>query len=321
MAKELYLYSPIYDFVAQEFIEQMEAAKAEDVEVRVNTPGGSVFAGWGMIAKMGEHKGEVKMKVDGLAASMGCYMLLFADKVEALDVSNFMLHRADGPTSTQEDKDFLDMVNSQLRAKLESKIDSKKLKQIKGVTIKSLFEDEDAPDLFFTAQEAKQIGLIDKITKVNPTELKAFNKRMYAIAAVHTPTSIRKPSKTKPMAKVKMNSKLMQEKYPKSCAKLIADAIKAERDRVEACLVFVEIDAKAVKKAIESGKAMSHKQMAEFALKAKSPDALTKIEGEAATIVTTVVKDGEGKELTVAQKDLAEFEGIVRSSVGLKTKK
>ena len=52
MAKELYLYNPIYSFVAEEVIKELNASMDDNVTLRLNTPGGSVFAGWGIIAKM-----------------------------------------------------------------------------------------------------------------------------------------------------------------------------------------------------------------------------------------------------------------------------
>ena len=104
MAKELYLYSTIYDFVAERLIAEMEAVKGEDITLRVNTPGGNIFAGWGIIAKMQEHEGKVKIKADGMAGSFGLYMLAFADEVEALDMTTGLLHRADVPVDGNRDQ-------------------------------------------------------------------------------------------------------------------------------------------------------------------------------------------------------------------------
>ncbi len=320
MAKEIYLYSPIYDFVAQEFISAMdEAGNDEDVVCRMSCPGGSVLAGWGMAAKMQERKGKTTIKVDGAAMSMAAILLCFADNVEALDVSTIMLHRADMYCETAEDQAWLDKVNESLRAKMKAKIDDKKLKELKGVNIKNLFEDEKRTDVFLTAKEAKQIGLVDKINTLTIKELKAFNEKMFSVAAKHEPIIKTTISKKNTMAK--MNLEAFKAKYPKTYAKAIAAGKAEEKLRVDACMVFLEVDPKGVKDAIESGKDLNQKQMAEFALKQNSPDVLKRLKAEAAKDVTTVVEDGKGaEEVTAAQKDLKDFDASVRKMVGLKPK-
>src|ERR1700739_2140676 len=126
MAKELYLYSTIFDFTAEELISQMEENKDNDIVIRSCTPGGSVFAGWGIIAKMTEHPKALKIKCDGMVASMGLYMLLFCDDVEAYDTTKFVLHRADMYVGDPDDQEFLNSVNDKLQEKLSAKIDAAK---------------------------------------------------------------------------------------------------------------------------------------------------------------------------------------------------
>jgi len=152
MAKELLLYFPITAFSAETLIDQIEENSDEDIVMRINSPGGSVFAGWGIASKMKEHDGEITVKVDGVAASMSAILLLFADKVEVLDVTKIMLHRAEMFTMNDQE------VNAEIKAKLKSKIDSKKLKELKGITIDQLFNSEQRIDLWLTAKEAKKIG-------------------------------------------------------------------------------------------------------------------------------------------------------------------
>lgn len=309
MEKELYLYSPVYDFVAKDLIAAMEENKGGDITIRSNTPGGSVFAGWGIIAKMQE-VGNVKIKVDGLAASMGCYMLLFADKVECLDISRFILHRADGYVGSEEDQKFLDDVNKDLRAKITSKIDAAKLKELKGVTINDIFNPETRLDVYLNAKEAKAIGLVDKINKVNPSEIKAFNEKFFAIAAEHEPIKTPEP-KPKTMTLEKLKAE-----HPEIYAKAVATGVAQEKDRVEACMAFIEIDAVGVKAAIEAGKPLSQKQMADFALKAMSKNTLKKVEADSADTVET--DEVDGKEKTEKEKKIAAFEKEAKKDLGLK---
>lgn len=300
--KELYLYSPIYDFSAEQLIAAMEENSGSDIVIRVNTPGGSVFSGWGIIAKMLEREGKTTIKVDGTAMSMGAVLLPFADRVEALDVTMIMLHRADMYISSPEDQAFLDKVNKSLRAKLEAKINVEKLKEITGSSMDDIFNSEKRIDIFLTAKQAKQIGLVDKINSVDPKELSALHNKMFSVAATHTPI------KETTIKNTTMTLEKLKAEYPAIFAEAVALGVAQEKDRVEACLTFIEIDAVGVKAAIESGKPLSQKQMADFSLKAVSAATLKKIETESTTIVKT--KEVEAVK-TDAEKKLAAFEAEV----------
>ncbi len=304
MAKELYLYSSIYDFIAQDLIAQMEEFKSDDIIIRSCSPGGSVFAGWGIIAKMTEHEGSLKIKCDGMVASMALFMLLFCDDVECLDVTSFVLHRADMYVGDPEDQAFLDGVNAKLKEKLTAKIDSNKLFELKGVTIKDIFSNEgNRLDVVLTASEAKQIGLINKIVKMTPAikaELKSLNEK-FNIAAKHTPI----PQQLEIKNPIKMTKEKLKAEHPDVYVSILAEGISQEKDRVEACLVFNELDPAAVKLAIESGKPLSQKAMADFALKAMSVKRTGDIEKDSQGAVTT----GEPKNAEETKKAaMAAFE-------------
>lgn len=310
MPKELYIYSGINNDSALAFLQSMEENANEDVVIRVNSPGGSVFSFWGMAAKMNEMKGKKTIKVDGLAASAGAFFLLYGDTVEALDVSTLMIHRADAYISSPEDQARLDLINTDLRAKLTAKIDDKKMKELKGVSIKDLFNPDTRIDLFLTAKEAKAIGLVDKITKVNPKEASAFTEKYFNVAAEFTPPA--SPIQT-PKVMTLAEFKAAHPAIYNECLEL---GIAQEKDRVEAALVFNEIDPKGVKAAIESGKPLSQKQMAEFALKQNSPEALAKLTAESAATVTTTATEEKVK--TEKEKEVKAFEAELDEKLNLK---
>ena len=181
--KELMLYSPIWDFTAESIIEKIKAVDdSEDLTIRLNSPGGSVFAGWGIIAAMSERKGKTIIKVDGNASSMAMYMLLFADSVESLDVSRFMIHRADGYAETEEDRELLNSVNSQLRAKMETRLSGELFKSVTGVSFDDIFAQDTRKDVWLTAKQAKQIGLVSKINRLNTADMDMFSNKLVAFA-------------------------------------------------------------------------------------------------------------------------------------------
>ena len=302
MAKELYLYSPIYDFVIEDLLSKMEENSNEDVVMRINSPGGQVLSGWGLIAKMQERAKQglqTDVKLDGAAMSMAAMILLFADTVEALDVSTVMLHRASMYVSNEQDQAFLDSVNKSLRSKMEAKIDGKLLKELKGVSIKDLFEAPERVDVFLTAAEAKKLGIVNKINKINPKEIEAFNERFYSIAAIAEP----KPLNNQNQKIMKIEE--LKANHPALFAEVVALGVSEERDRVGACLAFLEIDAQGVKKAIESGKPLSQTQMAEFTLKAVSAKKIECIQEDSTkTPVQTNEQGGAAKSAEETQKEV-----------------
>lgn len=321
MAKELYLYSHIYDFVAESFIGQMEDNKTEDIVIRGNTPGGNVFAGWGMIAKIKEHEGSIKMKVDGYVASMGTIILAFIEDTEALDVSRIHLHRADGYVNSPEDQVFLDGINKDLRAKLTSKIDAAKLKELKGITIDELFNPDKVTDVWLTAKEAKQIGLIKKIVKISPTEIAAINRMSIAASVDPKQEDPKQKESNQPKVKTTMTLEELKAQHPALYAQAVADGKTAgsaeERDRVRGWEAFRHIDAEAVDKGIKEGKAITGSDIAVFTAKAVSPEFLKKLAAAAPPVVETKPEDGKAK--TEKEKAQADFMAEVNANLGRKT--
>jgi len=266
MAKELYLYSPIYSFTAEELISQLNDNLGNEVVIRSNSPGGSVFSGWGIIAKMKEH-GNVTVKVDGIAASMAAFMLIFADKVEALDVSKIMIHRADMEVTDEASKRFLKSVNDEMQAKLISKIDVEKFKTISGYSIDEVFAEDKRIDVWLTAKEAKTIGLVDKIVSLDPKEIKALTERFFNVAASATPEIV------EPIKPIKMTIEKLKAEHPELFNSVIALGVSGEKDRVQAWLTFVDIDAEAVKAGIDTDNAPTLKEQAELNRKMMSAEA------------------------------------------------
>ena len=74
---ELLIYGAITPFAfwedetsAQDVIAQLREVKDQDLTVRINSPGGSVFEGVAIFNLLKKHKGKVTTVVDGIAASI-----------------------------------------------------------------------------------------------------------------------------------------------------------------------------------------------------------------------------------------------------------
>jgi ATP-dependent protease ClpP protease subunit len=287
----------------------------------MNTGGGEVTATWGLAAKISEH-GNVKILVDGAAISSGCNLLMYAKEVECLDVSTFLFHRAawEGYGSdTPEAKAFVEKANGDLRKKMEAKVDSAKLKTLKGYSIAELFESPERINLFLTASDMKQLGIVSKINTLEPSDVKAFNDRMKLVAEWSPEMLTKIAANSNPQTSTTMTLAELKEKHPAIYAEAIAlgktEGMEAERDRVGAAMVFASLDIKGVTEIIKSGKPMSATQMAEFSLKAASPAGMAALKaGNAAEVKTEAVADVPAD---AAKKEVSDFEKDVRASLGL----
>jgi len=323
--KEILLYSPIYSFVAESLIQQMNDAEGKDITVRVNSPGGSVFAGWGIVAKSLEIEGNLKIKVDGTADSMASIFLLFHKDVEALNVSKFTLHRANTMSTRPSDLALLGEINKDIRAAFEKKLNIPEFESIAGVSLDEFFNSEKPIDVNINAKEAKKIGLISKINKVEAAEFEAISMKFAALNLNDEEEEAPKPKpeaekqENKPLNKNKMNLEELKTKHPEVYAQAVSVGVTAEKDRVGAWMEFVDVDAKAVADGIENDKPLSQKAMAEFSKKMFSAQKLADSEEENAD--TTDEATPKTDEEINAEKQ-AEFMAEVDRELGIvKTEK
>lgn len=312
--KEILLFSGIYPFVAERLVTQLEDNPG-DVVLRINSGGGDVYSGYSILAKMQEHKGKISIKVGGTAMSMAAAMLAFSDDVEVLDVSDIMIHRGDMKVDSSEEQEYLDGVNKTLRSKLESKINLDKLKAIKNVTMDEIFDPKNRLNVFLTGKEAVEIGLANKYVTLNAKTIDAFEDTFYKIAAEHTPD----PKDEKILKPNKMTKDQLKRDHPELYAEIFGEGVAAEKDRVDSCLVFAEVDLPGVKAAIESGKNLTSKQMSEFSLKIMSAASLKKIEGENAPGVDTP-EDTSTTPKSEKEKSLEAFEKLLDVNLNLNKK-
>lgn len=96
---KIYLYGPIgseyFDGVdAEDFVRQLHALEVEQINLRVNSPGGSVFDGWAIANALATHPAEIIVDVDGLSASIATIITLQGDQINMAKNSRFMIHNA-----------------------------------------------------------------------------------------------------------------------------------------------------------------------------------------------------------------------------------
>ena len=192
MAKPILLYDIISDELIEEITEQLlECNQNEPVELWLNSPGGSVAAGWSLIAALDKQNAPVNMTVMGDASSMGFFLLLFADKVTSYDSANFLIHRAASFwESIMNDEELYDIEtrNNLLRAKLTARIDEKKFIEVTGKSFDDIFNMKTRLDVRLNAIQAKEIGLVNELIVLDVAQKRAIESRYFAdIAALATP--------------------------------------------------------------------------------------------------------------------------------------
>ena len=164
MDRIIILGAPIYDDAANIiqaqllFLESVDPEK--DIQIYVNSPGGSVSAGLGIYDTMQLVAPDVATICTGMAASMGAVLLAAgaAGKRSALPHSRVMIHQPLGGTQGQA-SDIEITAREILRTKREL-YDILSLHT--GQTVKKIERDADR-DYWLSSEEAKAYGLIDEV--------------------------------------------------------------------------------------------------------------------------------------------------------------
>ncbi|AGC76742.1 ATP-dependent Clp protease protease subunit [Nonlabens dokdonensis] len=142
------------------FLESADANK--DIQIYINSPGGSVYAGLGIYDTMQFIKPDVATICTGMAASMGAVLLCAgADgKRSALPHSRVMIHQvSSGAQGQASDIEITAREVVKLREELYTII-AKHSKQ----TYDKVYADSDR-DYWMKADEAKEYGMIDEVLR------------------------------------------------------------------------------------------------------------------------------------------------------------
>ena len=164
MDRIIFLGAPIYDDAANIiqaqllFLESVDPSK--DVQIYINSPGGSVSAGLGIYDTMQLISCDVATICTGLAASMGAVLLTAGaeGKRSALPHSRVMIHQPLGGASGQA-SDIEITAREILKTKREL---YDILSKHSGVAYEKIEQDADR-DYWLSAAEAKEYGLIDEV--------------------------------------------------------------------------------------------------------------------------------------------------------------
>ena len=140
------------------FLESEDPNK--DIQMYINSPGGSVSAGFAIYDTMQYVKCDVNTICIGMAASMGAFLLAAGEKGKrfALPNSDIMIHQPLGGAQGQAE-DI--RIHAEKIIKIRQKL-NQILSERTGQPLEVIERDTDR-DKFLEAQEAMEYGLIDKV--------------------------------------------------------------------------------------------------------------------------------------------------------------
>lgn len=160
----VFLGTPVDDAVADSVVAQLLYLEAEDqekdIQLYINSPGGSVTAGMAIYDTMQQIRPKVVTICYGLAASMGAFLLTAgaAGKRLSLPSSRIMIHQPLGGAQGQ-------AVDIEIQAKeilYHKHILNELLAYHTGQPVERIATDTER-DFFMSAEEAKNYGLIDQV--------------------------------------------------------------------------------------------------------------------------------------------------------------
>jgi len=162
----IFLAGPVSETLANSVIAQLlflsSQSPHKDIQLYINTPGGSVTAGLAIYDTMQYVKCDISTVCIGLAASMGATLLAAGTKGKrfALPNAEILLHQVAGGVTGE-------AVEIEITAKQIIKIKEKLNKILAkhaGQPLERIEKDTDR-DFYLSAEEAKAYGIIDEVIK------------------------------------------------------------------------------------------------------------------------------------------------------------
>ena len=186
----IYLYDAIVsddltaEFVggvsAQALVPQIRAIKSGVIQLRINSPGGDVFAAQAIVAAIRDTGAKVIAHVDGFAASAATVIATAADEIQISDGALYMIHCAwtmayGNAADIRETAQLLDKCDSVISSQYAARSGKTPAEMLALM----------AAETWFTADEAVAAGLADKVTasvKASAWDLSAYSRAPQAAA-------------------------------------------------------------------------------------------------------------------------------------------
>lgn len=159
------------------FIDELKAIDASTIHLRINSPGGSVFAARAMEQAMREHPARIVAHVDGYSASAASFLMMAADEIVMSPGAMVMIHKAwtgmwGNANDLRKEADLLDKIDGTL-------VDTYSARTAQDP---SAIADWMAAETWFTAEEAVANGFADRVSETKAKAEKQWDLSAYANA-------------------------------------------------------------------------------------------------------------------------------------------
>lgn len=199
--RELFVYGQIgpadWGFIGGDsIVEALGVLGDGPINVRLNSPGGSVDEATAAVENLRRHNGEVSVSIDALAASAATLLLVSGFKVTAAPRAMVMIHEPHtiaigDAASMRKTADILEKYRDSLVDAYAAKMNATKEEILAMV----------ASETWFTAKEALAVGLVDSIAEVpnapkamaSPSMFKHAPQELFDAAKPATPVENRFP--------------------------------------------------------------------------------------------------------------------------------
>lgn len=179
----IFLYGDIGDYtevqsgrIAQELMEAERVSRR--IHVRINSNGGEVYSGIAIFNALRHSQADIRIYVDGIAASMASVIALCGKPVEMSKYARLMLHSVSGGCygNKQDLQRCMEEIES-LEGSL-SEIYAERLGMSQEEVRQTYFDGEDH---WLTAQEALDLGFIDGIYDADPVPADSTPAQIYTL--------------------------------------------------------------------------------------------------------------------------------------------
>lgn len=169
----------IWGISAKDFVKELTALDADEINLHINSPGGDVFDGVAIYNALRMHSAKVTVYVDSLAASAASFIAQSGDEVIMLRNAEMMIHDASALAWGNEE-DMLKTAN--ILGRISNNI-ADIYAQRSGKTADS-WREVMRSEMWYSAQEAVDAGLADRVLEVsdedaedvkNGWDLRVFN--------------------------------------------------------------------------------------------------------------------------------------------------
>lgn len=178
---EVMIYDEIgvWGITAKDFVKELSAVEADEIKLRINSPGGDVFDGVAIYNALRMHSAPVSVQVDGLAASAASFIAQAGDEVVMLRGSELMIHDASAIAWGNEQEM---LKTAEILGKISNSIADIYAQRAGGDT--KTWRDIMREEMWYSPEEAVAAGLADSTLDVedddateakNGWDLKVFN--------------------------------------------------------------------------------------------------------------------------------------------------